>query len=225
VMEKDSNKTNTEGPESSPQDEINAVVFKEQQRFSNWILWLLLISMAVGVWFWFISSVVLGGSSSPGLQESIAPDWFIVLVWAIVGIIIPGFIFTLRFDIEIQNGEIVFQYFPFHVKPKRLSIKEVQNYKIVRYDPLGDYGGWGVRKKVNTIGYITPSDRGVIVLLDDEMQLTFGTDQPKELYLAIDKIHKLLYPGKIRVTQKASISNVKKNLTDRIEGIGGKKPE
>lgn len=178
--------------------------------------------MAVGVWFWFVASIILSTGVSTGMEESITPAWFVVLVWIIVGIVIPLFVFILRFDLQIEDGEIKFQYFPFHIKPKRLSIKEIQNYKIVRFDPLGDYGGWGIRKKANTIGYITASGRGVIVLLDGEMQLTFGSDQPKELYLAIDKVHKVLYPGIKRVSQKASISNVKKNLTDRIDSIGNK---
>lgn len=224
MFDKDSIKPKMENITSSPQEEINSVIFKEQQRFSNWILWLLLISMAVGVWFWFIASVILSTGVSSGLEESITPVWFVVLVWLVLGVLIPIFVFMLRFDLKIENGEIVFQYFPFHMKPKRLSIKEIQNYKIVRFDPLGDYGGWGVRKKTNTIGYITPSDRGVIVLLDGEMQLTFGTDEPKDLYMAIDKIHKILYPGKQRVAQQASISNVKKNLGEKIDGIS-KKPE
>lgn len=222
MSDKDSDIKTTENSASSPEEEIKGIIFKEQQRFSNWILWLLLISMAVGVWFWFVASIILSTGVSTGMEESITPAWFVVLVWIIVGIVIPLFVFILRFDLQIEDGEIKFQYFPFHIKPKRLSIKEIQNYKIVRFDPLGDYGGWGIRKKANTIGYITASGRGVIVLLDGEMQLTFGSDQPKELYLAIDKVHKILYPGKIRVSQKASISNVKKNLTDRIDSIGNK---
>jgi len=225
VSEKDSIQSNTENTTSSTQQEINRVIFKEQQRFSNWILWMLLISMAVGVWFWLIATVVLSTGSASGSEDSIAPVWFVVLIWLVIGIILPGFVFMLRFDLQIENGEIIFQYFPFQLKPKRLSIKEIQNYKIVRYDPLGDYGGWGVRKKANTIGYITSSDRSVTVLVDDEMQLAFGTDQPKELYLAIDKIHKLIYPGKQSVALKATISNVKKNLTEKIDGIGQSKPE
>lgn len=222
MSDKDSDIKTKENSASSPEEEIKGIIFKEQQRFSNWILWLLLISMAVGVWFWFVASIILSTGVSTGMEESITPAWFVVLVWIIVGIVIPLFVFILRFDLQIEDGEIKFQYFPFHIKPKRLSIKEIQNYKIVRFDPLGDYGGWGIRKKANTIGYITASGRGVIVLLDGEMQLTFGSDQPKELYLAIDKVHKILYPGIKRVSQKASISNVKKNLTDRIDSIGNK---
>jgi hypothetical protein len=224
VSEKDSNLISSEEIIKSSQEEINSVIFKEQQRFSNWILWLMIISLAVAVWFWFVATVILSTSSASGLEESITPVWFVVLVWVIAGIVIPVFVFLLRFDLQIENGEIKFQYFPFHLKPKRLSIKEIKNYKIVRYDPLGDYGGWGVQKKKNTIGYITPSNRGVIVLVENEMQLTFGTDQPKELYLAIDKVHKLMYPGKVSVAKNASISNVKKNLSDKIDGIGKKKP-
>lgn len=222
MSDKDSDIKTKENSAPSPEEEIKGIIFKEQQRFSNWILWLLLISMAVGVWFWFVASIILSTGVSTGMEESITPAWFVVLVWIIVGIVIPLFVFILRFDLQIEDGEIKFQYFPFHIKPKRLSIKEIQNYKIVRFDPLGDYGGWGIRKKANTIGYITASGRGVIVLLDGEMQLTFGSDQPKELYLAIDKVHKILYPGIKRVSQKASISNVKKNLTDRIDSIGNK---
>lgn len=222
MLDKDSDIKTKENSAPSPEEEIKGIIFKEQQRFSNWILWLLLISMAVGVWFWFVASIILSTGVSTGMEESITPAWFVVLVWIIVGIVIPLFVFILRFDLQIEDGEIKFQYFPFHIKPKRLSIKEIQNYKIVRFDPLGDYGGWGIRKKANTIGYITASGRGVIVLLDGEMQLTFGSDQPKELYLAIDKVHKILYPGIKRVSQKASISNVKKNLTDRIDSIGNK---
>lgn len=222
MSDKDSDIKTTENSAPSPEEELKGIIFKEQQRFSNWILWLLLISMAVGVWFWFIASIILSTGVSTGMEESITPAWFVVLVWIIVGIVVPLFVFILRFDLQIEDGEIKFQYFPFHIKPKRLSIKEIQNYKIVRFDPLGDYGGWGIRKKANTIGYITASGRGVIVLLDGEMQLTLGSDQPKELYLAIDKVHKILYPGIKRVSQKASISNVKKNLTDRIDSIGNK---
>lgn len=200
-------------------DQLKEITFSERQRFSNWILWLILLSISVAAWFWFIGSVVLQTSSELAAGENLTPAWFIVLVWVILGVAVPVFVYMLRFDLKIENAEIKLQYFPFHMKPKVLQIKQIQNYKIVRFDALGDYGGWGVRKKKNTIGYITASGRGVIVLLEDNMQLTLGTDQPKDLYIAIDKIHKLLYPGKTRVSKNASISNVKKNLTDRIDSI------
>lgn len=203
------NEANLEqAPAENPKED--KPIFVERQRFTNWILWMGLISMAVASWFWFISMIL--EMTNPSLVPSMSPPWLVLLVWLAVGISLPFIIYLMRFDLRIENDHIIYRYFPFQKKYQRLPIKNVSNYKIVRYDPLGDYGGWGIRKRKHNIGFITPSDRGVIVLVDQSTHITFGSEKPKDLYLAINQVHRRLYPEKRSEVKNASIGNVKRKM-------------
>jgi hypothetical protein len=196
--------------DNQPQEkEIQGPLFKESQRFTNWILWLILISLAVAVWFWFVG-LITGSASSTGVETSLTPAWVVIISWLTLGVLLPLFVYINKFELIVENEEIRFRYVPYHMKYKRLPIKYIENYKIVRYDALGDYGGWGVRKRKRNVGYITASDRGIVVLVDGATHITFGTQMPKELYIAIDKVHKKIYPGKQTVVKNASVVNVKR---------------
>src|SRR5690554_6081839 len=111
------------------------IEFKEEQRFTQWWLWLVLIAVAV--------FPLLDIGRNLYLQEELDDQSFsnlgLIVYYAIVLGVIALFIFT-RLKTEIDHQEIRMNFFPF--LKKRVSWQKVKSAKVVNY---GFVGGWGIR--------------------------------------------------------------------------------
>jgi len=64
---------------------------------------------------------------------------------------------------------------------RRVPLATIHCARAVRYDPVSDYGGYGVRSGAHGIGFIAYGNRGVQLELIDGSHLLVGSQRPDEL--------------------------------------------
>ena len=82
-----------------------------------------------------------------------------------------------------------FGWWPNHLRT--IPASTIQAAEVVQYDPMGEYGGWGIRHNsripndhaLNQVG-----DRGVRLQLKGGERLLIGSEKPEALLEAIEKL-------------------------------------
>jgi hypothetical protein len=153
-------------------------LFTERQYFSRW--WLLVIIPAP-----IITTILEFTSTSSHENDKLIA---LVIVWILCGSIATMFLWS-HLDTEIIENEIRLRYPPFINKPKVIPYSEIKSIQVRKYDPLGEYGGWGLRYgwtsgKKNR-AYNIKGDMGLQLVLNDDMRILIGTMKPDELRVLI----------------------------------------
>ncbi len=159
-------------------------VFKEEQRFRQvWLMVLLGFSLLVPVGL-IIREYIKDNTS-------ITTNEFLGSLIGIIASVLLIFIFKL--STRIDEKGIHYQFFPFHFSMKTLLWSEITKAEVRTYDPIGEYGGWGLRysfnkKKGNAVN--VSGDIGIQLTLKNGKKLLIGT-QKKEAVSRVLKTYNL----------------------------------
>ena len=168
-------------------------VFKEEQRFTQtWLVTLLGISLIV--------PIVILASEYFKEDTKISINEF---VFSSLGIVICGvFIFFFKLKTRIDEIGIHYQFVPFHFsfkkitnevpikyegrsydQGKKITWKEITKAYVKSYNPISDFGGWGLKggwsnskgKAINVSG-----DIGIQLELKNGKKILIGTQKKEE---------------------------------------------
>lgn len=160
-------------------------VFKEEQRFRQvWLMVLLGFSLLVPV------SLIINEYIKD--NTSMTNNEFLGSLIGIIASVLLIFIFKL--STRIDEKGIHYQFFPFHFSMKTLLWSEITKAEVRTYDPIGEYGGWGLRysfnkKKGNAVN--VSGDIGIQLTLKNGKKLLIGT-QKKEAVSRVLKTYNLI---------------------------------
>jgi hypothetical protein len=140
-------------------------VFCEVQQFRQPWVWALLGGIAL---LMFVLGPVLWG----GLL--------------VIGVV-AGFMYSLRLQTEVRADGIYLKLWPLHRSFRRILWSEIERYESIRYRPLRDFGGWGIRWAPGKIAYNVSGNRGVWFERTDGRSVLVGSQRPEELVSAIDE--------------------------------------
>jgi len=135
----------------------------------------------------------LGNPSSDGTsdQELI---WVSIISFAFMSAV---FIFILNRNLitEVWTDGVRYRFAPFVRKMKHIPLSEIASVTVSKYNPLTEFGGWGVRKRLfsRKTAYNISGRIGMRVILKNGRQVLFGTRQQEEMSRAVEK---MLQPGK-----------------------------
>ena len=159
--------------------------FKEEQRFRQvWLMVLLGFSLLVPV------SLIINEYIKD--NTSMTTNEFLGSLIVIIASVLLIFIFKL--STRIDEKGIHYQFFPFHFSMKTLLWSEITKAEVRTYDPIGEYGGWGLRysfnkKKGNAVN--VSGDIGIQLTLKNGKKLLIGT-QKKEAVSRVLKTYNLI---------------------------------
>jgi hypothetical protein len=151
-------------------------VFKEQQRFTQtWLIVLLAISVIIPIVI--IINEYLDENTTMSSNE------FILTLGGIL--VSVTFIFFFQLKTRIDEFGIHYQFFPFHLSMKTIHWKEINTATVRTYDPIGEFGGWGIKgglfwdkskgKCMNISG-----DIGIQLVFKDGKKILIGTQKKEE---------------------------------------------
>ena len=151
-------------------------VFKEQQRFTQtWFIVILAISVIV--------PIVIMVNEYLDKNTTMSSNEFILTLGGIL--VSVTFIFFFQLKTRIDEFGIHYQFFPFHLSMKTIHWKEINTATVRTYDPIGEYGGWGIKgglfwdkskgKCMNISG-----DIGIQLVFKDGEKLLIGTQKKEE---------------------------------------------
>ena len=149
-------------------------VFKEEQRFTQtWLVTLLGISLIVPIVI--LASEYFKEDTKMSINE---------FVFSSLGIVICGvFIFFFKLKTRIDEIGIHYQFVPFHFSFKKITWKEITKAYVKSYNPISDFGGWGLKggwsnskgKAINVSG-----DVGIQLELKNGKKILIGTQKKEE---------------------------------------------
>ncbi len=160
------------GSRNEPMDP-NALLFREQQRFDQWwvILSLGMVAVFVAYKFWLVWQ-----SGQPMHRVS----------WLLLGVpvLIILFFTTLRLDTEISTEGVRVRFFPF--VDRFIPSAEIESATVRKYNPVTEFGGWGIRWGTKgRVAYSTRGDMAIVLQLRSGQTVYIGTRKPEEARQAL----------------------------------------
>lgn len=166
-------------------------IYQEVQKVKNKWIWGLTALLTIVFICSFFEQIILENpvGSNP------APDWLILILGLLPlsGLLL---IFYIKFIIQIDEDCISYQFYPFHRNPKELQWKDIDKLYIRKYNPIAEYGGWGIRTlsfKKN-IAYNISGNMGLQIELKNGKKILLGTQNNDELEQVINQINHKLHP-------------------------------
>ena len=161
-------------------------IFKEEQRFTQPLIFVIL-----AVSFTVVVGLLVKEYTAENSEMRLVE--LITVIGTYMAFTAPIFFFKLITRID-EKG-IHYRFFPFHRKIKTILWSEIGAAYVRKYDPISEYGGWGLKggfsrkkgKAINTKGNI-----GIQLELKNMKKLLIGTqkesDAKKVLEYYQDKI-------------------------------------
>lgn len=153
-------------------------IFKEEQRFTQkWLIVLLVVSIIVPL------AVILKDADKMSVSSLLTTLSVILLA--------PAIIFLFKLKTRIDENGIHYRFFPFHFKTKIIKWNDIKNAYIRTYDPIGDYGGWGIKggafwNKSKGIAYNVKGDIGIQLELTNGKKVLIGTQLKEQAISTIE---------------------------------------
>jgi hypothetical protein len=164
--------------ECSPMDDT---AFREEQKIVKvWWTTLIIVAIAVFIWYSFIQQIILGQpfGTNPG------PDWMVWLLWVVFGIGLPIVWYMTKLIVEVKEDHLLIRYFP--LTTRKIPFSDIKQVESRTYKPVREYGGWGLRGWGNKRAYNVSGDQGVELELQDGRMIMIGSQKPEELALALE---------------------------------------
>ncbi len=154
------------------------ILFSETQKFKQWWIWLLLLSINSIFIFGIYVQVICGekfGDKQGSNAMLIATTAFTFLITALFAIV--------HLDTIIKRDGIYFRFYPVQRKYKYLSWQKITKSYVRRYKPILEYGGWGMRIGLFGRGraYNISGRNGLQLVYSDGKKLLIGTQKPEEI--------------------------------------------
>lgn len=144
--------------------------FAEEQNFlKRW--WFILLPVLVVP----LISVVSAYKSAPLLAAVGTP--FIIMALVIV------LFALLTLHTRVDERGIAIRFAPFHRKDRFIEWSTIKSARVIKYDPLFEYGGWGFRKgwTRRKTAYNVSGRTGLELELNDDRTILIGTVKKDEL--------------------------------------------
>lgn len=145
-------------------------VFEEKQRFNQW--WLYAI-------FALVLTVLLIAiyQNTDGLTNFRNP----VLILGLLAATLPiGLILWMQLETRIDKEGIRVKYVPFRSSQKFFPWKEMEQCYVRKYNPLIEYGGWGMRGLGIKKAYNVTGNLGIQIVTRDKKNFLIGTKHPDD---------------------------------------------
>ncbi len=166
---------------------MEKVLFKEEQRFTQWWVWLITAFALFAVIVPLVNAIIEEQAqiNSSNTARLIIYGVLIVLVLAVVLIIMP----FIKLKTKIAENGIYIIYFPFVRKWKIFPAQEIEKYEIRRYRAKLEYGGYGMKKR-RKVGqaFSMSGNIGLQLYLKNGKKILIGTQKKQAIEYAMVKL-------------------------------------
>lgn len=156
-------------------------MFEEKQRFDQWWIWLITLSTMIIPLALFLNEWMNNNRF----------DLVLLIVVAFELLLVLFFRFGMVLKTRIDSSGVHFQFFPFQLKFKTILWTEISSAYIRKYDPISEYGGWGVKGTwpfKNGRAYNVSGDEGLQLELISGKKVLIGTNKKTELTEALNSL-------------------------------------
>jgi len=153
----------------------------------NRVAWVMffVVALALLMWYTLIVQVFMGQpvGTSPG------PDWLVVVFWVLFGLLFPVLFYAMHLEVIVDPAAVHIYFRPF--VRREIGLGEIVGVTPRAYDPVREYGGWGIRGMMGKKkAYTTTGRQGVELTLRDGEKVMIGSQHPEILAKAINDLRK-----------------------------------
>jgi len=162
-------------------------VFKETQQFRQAWLWILLIGINALFIVGTIRQVYLGKPFGDNPSSN-----FELVSLTIIAICILFLFIFMRLETTIDEIGIHYRFYPFHRKMRTIEWNRISKAYTRKYNPIGEYGGWGIRFGIFGSGNALniSGNKGLQLTYDNNRKLLLGTQKLNELETILQQLGK-----------------------------------
>jgi hypothetical protein len=160
------------------------MIFKETQKFKQPWIWAVLIitgTFTIGEFGFGLYKQILHGQkfgNNPMSDNGLIFTFILVLI---LFFSLFFLFFTARLTTVIDKMGIKYKFSPFHAKSRMIYWNMIQKHEVKTYDPLAEYGGWGIKSNKSGKAYNVSGNKGLIIYLKTGKTVLIGTQKEKEL--------------------------------------------
>jgi hypothetical protein len=144
--------------------------FNEEQKFTQkWLLFLLYSLLVLSL---LVSLLVLLEKKA-GLFTSILP--FVIMSFIVL------FFKTVKLQTRITDEGIYYRFFPLERSFRVIKKSDIEKLEVKSYDPLREYGGWGIKYGKNGWADSVKGNKGIYISLAAKKHLLIGTSKPDKV--------------------------------------------
>ena len=168
-------------------------LFKEEQRFDQlWLkvpLYILAIGNVALFAYGFYHQLIAGepwGDNPMSDVGLVFVTFLVVLIWGAV-----FFLFErTKLITTIYEKEIRLRFPPFFSKEKTIPIQMIKKMEVRKYNPITEFGGWGLRYGFRGKAYNVKGNIGLQLNFKNGKNLLIGTQKGEQVKWAISKMLK-----------------------------------
>ncbi|HFJ9426626.1 DUF6141 family protein [Bacillus cereus] len=159
------------------------VIFREVQRPQQIWIWILILGIAILMWYGFIQQIIF----DIPFGDKPAPNGALIVLWLVFGIASPILMLgVLKLIIEVRGKGLYVRFVPFHFQYREYLLKDIRNYESITYSPLKRFGGWGICFNFKGEKVYNMNGKKGIELKLIYNSVVIGTQKPDELKKALD---------------------------------------
>ena len=154
------------------------IEFKEEQKFTQWWLWLILIPVGFLPIIGIYKQLILGEPFGNNPMSDNGLIIFAIFIFTLLGLFI-----LIKLKTNIDKEKIEMSFIPFVNKTAKWT--EIKKAEVVNY---GFVGGWGIRlwTKYGTV-YNIKGNKGLAIELTNGKKYLIGTQKDTELNEIVKK--------------------------------------
>lgn len=161
------------------------ILFTETQRFKQWWVWIILIGINVLMLYGVFTQVINGETfgDKPASNSEL-------LTGTAISLLISIFVLSFRLDTQIKTDGIYVRLFPLQFSYRFFPWSSLLKCYVRKYNPIGEYGGWGLRLGLFGKGtaYNISGNEGLQLQFTNGKKLLIGTQKPEELSEVISRL-------------------------------------
>lgn len=146
-------------------------MFKEEQRFNQWLLWVGILSFGFLIIYGTIKQIFYNIPFGNKPMSNVGIVFFssFYLLFIVLFRI-------LKLETKINENGVYYRFFPVHNNFKLIKWEVIKSVNIIKYKPITQYGGWGIKHG----SYTVKGNIGIQLELKNNTKLLIGTQKKEE---------------------------------------------
>ena len=168
-------------------------VFFEEQPMSDNKLFYTMLAAGIGIIAFFGYGIYRQIIVGEPFGDKPMGDTALLVVGGLY--IMLGLVFVLGFwrgglVTEVRPGGLYIRFSPFHRDFHQIPLERIGSCRSIRYRPILDYGGWGIRMGFRKKAYNISGNAGVEIVYEDGRTLLLGSRKADQLAGAIESVRR-----------------------------------
>ncbi|MBN3584547.1 hypothetical protein JYB64_19300 [Algoriphagus aestuarii] len=148
-------------------------VFNEKQSYKgSWIMYLILLTEIPTLILMLVLFITSDEKQEMGIALVV-----VILVMALSFFLI----LSISLETRIDQFGIKYKYSPFIRTWRIIPKKEIIDIQVISFNPIFDFGGYGIKSNKTTKLYNVLADEGLLVNTGEKRKILIGTSERKKL--------------------------------------------